>query len=138
AARFVIKQVRGSGPRAGSPSPRNSLQDRFRRDHTSQIRRTMMVKQIAIGAALAACAAFVPQVQVNAQRAGTPAQRTGGQTTSGAAAYPTDEQWKESKPAQALVAKARAAAGSDPYLQTRFDKMCTALGPQNVGTLLRN
>jgi metallo-beta-lactamase class B len=99
-----------------------------------------MLKKIAIGAALAACAAFLPQVQVHAQRAGAPGRATGGQTTAaaGAAAYPTDEQWKDSKPAQALVAKARAAAGDDAYLKERFDKMCTALGPQNAGTLLRN
>jgi len=99
-----------------------------------------MLKQIAIGAALAACATFVPQAQVNAQRAAGPDRATGGATTAaaGAAAYPTDEQWKDSKPAAALVAKAKAAAGTDPYLQERFAKMCTALGPQNVGTLLRN
>jgi len=99
-----------------------------------------MLKRIAIGAALAACATFFPQAEVNAQRAAGPARPTGGATTAaaGSAAYPTDEQWKDSKPAQALVAKARAAAGSDAMLQMRFDKMCTTLGPQNVGTLLRN
>ena len=99
-----------------------------------------MLKKIAIGTALAACAAFLPQVHVNAQTAAGRGRATGGATTAaaGAAAYPTDEQWKDSKPAQALVAKARAAAGTDPILQERFAKMCTALGPQNVGTLLRN
>jgi metallo-beta-lactamase class B len=99
-----------------------------------------MLKPIAIGAALAACAALLPQVHVNAQAPAGRGRATGGATTAaaGAAAYPTDEQWKDSKPAQALVAKAKAAAGSDAMLQERFNKMCTALGPQNAGTLLRN
>jgi len=84
-----------------------------------------MLKKIAIGAALAACATFLPQVTVNAQRAAGPGRATGGATTAaaGAAAYPTDEQWKASKPAAALVAKAKAAAGTDPVLQERFAKM---------------
>jgi hypothetical protein len=101
-----------------------------------------MLKKIGISAAIAACAALSFQSHVGAQgqRAAGPGRPTGGATTAaaGAAAYPTDEQWKDSKPAAALVAKAKAAAGTDPYLQERFAKMCTALGPQNVGTLLRN
>src|SRR5947207_4509538 len=94
-------------------------------------RRTAMFKRMAVGTAVAALAAMALQVPVSAQQqGGAPARRAVGGTTAGNDAYPTDDQWKNSKEAQALVAKAKAAAGNDAKLQARFDKACTVLGPQ--------
>src|SRR4029453_13791829 len=39
---------------------------------------------------------------------------------------------------QALVAKAKAAAGNNPKLQARFEKACTVLGPQRPAVLRQN
>src|SRR4029453_19100086 len=95
-----------------------------------------MLKQMAVGTAAAALAAMALQVQVSAQQqgqaqgAGAPARRAVGGTTAGNDAYPSDDQWKNSKEAQALVAKAKAAAGNNPKLQARFEKAGTVLGPQ--------
>ena len=72
------------------------------------------------------------------RRRGAPARRAVGGTTAGNDAYPTDDQWKNSKEAQALVAKAKAAAGNDAKLQSRFDKACTVLGPQRPAVLRQN
>ena len=73
----------------------------------------------------------------SAQQAAPPAggRRAVGATTAGNDAYPTDDQWKNSKEAQALVAKAKSAAGSDPILMSRFDKSCPVLGPQRPAVL---
>ena len=85
-----------------------------------------MFKRMAVGTAIAAVAAMALQVQISAQQgqaqqgAGAPARRAVGGTTAGNDAYPTDDQWKNSKEAQALVAKAKAAAGSDPKLPLRI------------------
>jgi len=97
-----------------------------------------MLKKIGIGAAIAACAALSVQIHVSAQGQAAPARRAVGATTAGNDAYPTDEQWKDSKDAQALVAKGKAAAGNDPILQARFDKTCTVLGPQRTAVLAQN
>src|SRR5678816_2049634 len=102
-----------------------------------------MFKRMAVGTAVAALAAMALQVQVSAQQqgqqgAGAPARRAVGGTTAGNDAYPTDEQWKNSKEAQALVSKAKAAAGNDAKLQSRFEKACTVLGPQRPAVLRQN
>ena len=65
-----------------------------------------MLKQVAVGTAVAACAALALQIQVTAQQntAQQPQQRRAvGGTTAGNDAYPTDEQYRNSKEAQALV-----------------------------------
>jgi metallo-beta-lactamase class B len=100
-----------------------------------------MLKRIAVGAALAACAAMTSAVPVGAQQApqgGAGGRRAVGGTTAGNDAYPTDDQYKNSKEAQGLVAKAKAAAGADPKLQSRFEKACTVLGPQRPAVLRQN
>jgi len=99
-----------------------------------------MLKKMAVGAAVAALAALALQVQVSAQQAQGQGGRgrAVGATTAGNDAYPTDDQWKNSKAAQALVAKAKSAAGSDAVLQARFDKTCTVLGPQRPAVLRQN
>ena len=99
-----------------------------------------MLKKMAVGTAVAALAAMALQVQVSAQQpqGGAPARRAVGGTTAGNDAYPSDDQWKNSKEAQALVAKAKAAAGNDAKLQSRFDKACTVLGPQRPAVLRQN
>src|ERR1041384_7899078 len=95
-----------------------------------------MIRKLAVGTAVAALAAMTLQVQVHAQQ---PQQRRAvGGTTAGNDAYPTDDQWKNSKEAQALVSKAKAAAGNDAQLQARFDKACTVLGPQRPAVLAQN
>src|SRR5438045_8515702 len=93
-----------------------------------------MLKRIAVGTAVAALAAMALQIQVHAQQPQQQRRAVGG-TTAGNDAYPTDDQWKNSKEAQALVAKAKAAAGSDAKLQSRFEKACTVLGPQRPAVL---
>jgi metallo-beta-lactamase class B len=101
-----------------------------------------MLKRMAVGTAVAALAAMAFQVQVGAQQqgqqGGAPARRAVGGTTAGNDAYPTDDQWKNSKEAQALVSKAKAAAGNDAKLQSRFEKACTVLGPQRPAVLRQN
>src|SRR3954464_15066244 len=99
-----------------------------------------MGKRMAVGTAVAALPALALQVPVGAQQpqGGAPPRRAVGGTTAGNDAYPTDEQWKNSKEAQALVAKAKAAAGSDAKLQSRFEKACTVLGPQRPAVLRQN
>jgi metallo-beta-lactamase class B len=99
-----------------------------------------MLKHIAVGTAVAAIAAMAFQVPVSAQQpqGGAPARRAVGGTIAGNDAYPTDDQWKNSKEAQALVAKAKAAAGNDAKLQSRFEKACTVLGPQRPAVLRQN
>jgi metallo-beta-lactamase class B len=99
-----------------------------------------MLKKMAVGTAVAALAAMALQVQVSAQQppGGAPARRAVGGTTAGNDAYPSDDQWKNSKEAQALVAKAKAAAGNDAKLQSRFEKACTVLGPQRPAVLRQN
>jgi len=96
-----------------------------------------MLKKMAVGTAVAALAAMALQIQVSAQQQ-APARRAVGGTTAGNDAYPTDDQWKNSKEAQALVAKAKAAAGNDAKLQSRFEKACTVLGPQRPAVLRQN
>ena len=54
-----------------------------------------MLKHIAVGIALAACAAMAVQVQVGAQQQGAPQRRAVGGTTAGNDAYPTDDQYPE-------------------------------------------
>jgi len=101
-----------------------------------------MLKRMAVGTAVAALAAMALQVQVSAQQqgqqGGAPARRAVGGTTAGNDAYPTDDQWKNSKEAQALVSRAKAAAGNDAKLQSRFEKACTVLGPQRPAVLRQN
>ena len=99
-----------------------------------------MLKKMAAGTAVAAIAAMALQVHVSAQQAqgGAPPRRAVGGTTAGNDAYPSDDQWKNSKEAQALVAKAKAAAGNDAKLQSRFEKACTVLGPQRPAVLRQN
>ena len=97
-----------------------------------------MLKKMAVGMAVAAMAATAFQVHIQAQAPQGRGGRAVGATTAGADAYPTDEQWKNSKPAQALVSKAKAAAGNDPILQARFEKTCTVLGPQRPAVLAQN
>src|SRR5258706_6343615 len=96
-----------------------------------------MLKRMAVGTAVAALAAMTLQVPVGAQQQ-APGRRAVGGTTAGNDAYPSDDQWKNSKEAQALVAKAKAAAGNNPKLQARFDKACTVLGPQRPAVLRLN
>jgi metallo-beta-lactamase class B len=97
-----------------------------------------MLKNMAVGVAIAAMAATAFQVHISAQAPQGRGGRAVGGTTAGADAYPTDDQWKNSKPAQALVSKAKAAAGNDPILQARFEKTCTVLGPQRPAVLAQN
>jgi len=97
-----------------------------------------MLKQMAVGIALAACAAMAVQVQVGAQQQGAPQRRAVGGTTAGNDAYPTDDQYRNSKEAQALVKKAFDVAGTDWRLQERFEKSCGALGPQRPALLRQN
>src|SRR5437016_11369850 len=99
-----------------------------------------MLKRMTAGTAVAAIAALALQVQVSAQQQGAAGgqRRAVGGTTAGNDAYPTDDQWKNSKEAQALVAKAKAAAGKDEKLVSRFDKACTVLGPQRPAVLRQN
>jgi metallo-beta-lactamase class B len=99
-----------------------------------------MLKKMAVGMAFAAVAATAFQVQVSAQAPaqGQAARRAVGGTTSGNDGYPSDDQWKNSKDAQALVTKAKAIAGSDPVLQARWEKSCTVLGPQRAAVLRQN
>src|SRR5258705_920479 len=96
-----------------------------------------MLKRMAVGTAVAALAAMTLHVPVGAQQQ-APGRRAVGGTTAGNDAYPSDDQWKNSKEAQALVAKAKAAAGSDAKLQSRFDKPCTVPGPQRPAVLRQN
>src|SRR6266550_1917588 len=96
-----------------------------------------MFKKMAAGTAVAALAAMTLQVQVSAQQPQQQRRAVGG-TTAGNDAYPSDDQWKNSKEAQALVAKARAAAGKDEKLVSRFEKGCTVLGPQRPAVLRQN
>jgi len=97
-----------------------------------------MLKQMAVGIALAACAAVAVQVQVGAQQQGAQQRRAVGGTTAGNDAYPTDDQYRNSKEAQALVKKAFDAAGNDWRLQERFEKSCGALGPQRPALIRQN
>src|SRR5258705_11959139 len=96
-----------------------------------------MLKRMAVGTAVAALAAMALQVPVGAQQQ-APGRRAVGGTTAGNDADPPDDQGKNSKEAQALVAKAKAAAGSDAKLQARFDKACTGLGPQRPAVPRQN
>ena len=96
-----------------------------------------MLKKMAVGMAVAAIAAMALQVQVSAQQ-GAPARRAVGGTTAGNDAYPTEDQYRNSKEAQALVQKAFALAGTDWRLQERFEKSCGALGPQRPALLRQN
>ena len=98
-----------------------------------------MLKRMAVGTAVAAIAAMALQVQVSAQQPGAAAgRRAVGATTAGNDAYPTDDQYKNSKEAQALFAKAKAIAGNDAKLQGRFEKACGPLGPQRPAVLRQN
>ena len=97
-----------------------------------------MLKKMAVGMAVAAMTATAFQVHIQAQAPQGRGGRAVGATTAGNDAYPTDDQWKNSKPAQALVSKAKAAAGNDPVLQARFEKTCTVLGPQRPAVLAQN
>src|SRR5690242_14525124 len=97
-----------------------------------------MLKKMAVGTAVAAVAAMALQVQISAQQQQAPGRRAVGGTTAGNDAYPTDDQWKNSKEAQALVAKAKSAAGNDAKLVSRFEKACTVLGPQRPAVLAQN
>lgn len=98
-----------------------------------------MLKRMAVGTAVAALAAMALQVQVGAQQQGAASgRRVVGGTTAGNDAYPTDDQYKNSKEAQALVSKAKAIAGSNPRLQARFEKACGPLGPQRPAALRQN
>jgi len=101
-----------------------------------------MLKKMAIGIAVAALTATAFQVQVNAQQGGAaapaPARRAVGATIGNGPGYPTDEQFKDSKEAQALVVKAKGIAGNDPILKSRWDKSCTVLGPQRAAVLRQN
>jgi metallo-beta-lactamase class B len=98
-----------------------------------------MRKRMAVGIAVAAMAAMALQVQVSAQQQGAAGgRRAVGGTTAGNDAYPTDDQYKNSKDAQALVAKAKAIAGNDAKLQARFEKACGPLGPQRPAVLRQN
>src|SRR5881409_1984873 len=92
-----------------------------------------MLKRMAVGTAVAAIAALALQVQVNAQQLGAAGgqRRAVGGTTAGNDAYPTDEQYKNSKEAQAF-------AGNDAKLQVRFQKACGPLGPQRPAVLRQN
>jgi len=95
-----------------------------------------MVKKMTAAAALAALAL---QVQVSAQQpaqGNAPARRAVGGTTAGNDAYPTDEQYRNSKEAQALVKKAFDVAGTDWRLQERFEKSCGA--PLNLESKSRH
>src|SRR5919197_6371792 len=96
-----------------------------------------MLKTMAVATAVAAFAAMALQIQVHAQQPQQQRRAVGG-TTAGNDAYPTDDQWKNSKEAQALVSKAKAAAGNDAKLQARFEKACTVLGPQRPAVLAQN
>ena len=99
-----------------------------------------MLKRMAVGTAVAAIAALALQVRVSAQQQGAAGRqrRAVGGTTAGNNAYPTDEQYKNSKEAQAFVAKAKAIAGNDAKLQARFQKACGPLGPQRPAVLRQN
>ena len=98
-----------------------------------------MLKKMAVGTAVAALAAMALQVQVSAQQAqGAPARRAVGGTTAGNDAYPTDDQWKNSKEAQALVAKAKAAAGNDASCSRASRRRARVLGPQRPALLRQN
>ena len=96
-----------------------------------------MLKQMAVGTAVAALAAMALQVQVGAQQPQQQRRAVGG-TTAGNDAYPTDDQYRNSKEAQALVKKAFDVAGTDWRLQERFEKSCGALGPQRPAVLRQN
>jgi len=99
-----------------------------------------MLKRMAVGTAVAAIAAFALQVQVSAQQQGAAGgqRRAAGGTTAGNDAYPTEEQYKNSKEARAFLAKAKAIAGNDAKLQARFEKACGPLGPQRPAVLRQN
>ena len=103
-----------------------------------------MLKRVAVGTAVAALVAMALQVEISAQQgqapqgAGAPARRAVGGTTAGNDAYPTDDQYRNSKEAQALVKKAFDVAGTDWRLQERFEKSCGALGPQRPAVLRQN
>src|SRR3989442_14765663 len=91
-----------------------------------------MLKRMTVGTAVAAIAALALQVQVSAQQQGAAGEqrRAVGGTTAGNGAYPTDEQYKNWKEAQAFVAKAKAIAGNDAKLQARFQKAGGPLAAQ--------
>src|SRR4029434_1728943 len=93
---------------------------------------------MAVGTAVAALAAMALQVQVSAQQQGQAQRRAVGGTTAGNDAYPTDDQYRNSKEAQALVKKAFDVAGTDWRLQERFEKSCGALGPQRPALIRQN
>jgi len=87
-----------------------------------------MRKRFLIGA-VAACTAMALQVQAAAQQAGGGRGQGGGRGGQNAA-YPTAEQYANSKEAQAHVAKAKAIAGNDAGLVARFENTCGPMGPQ--------
>src|SRR5258705_3867845 len=98
-----------------------------------------MLKRVGVETAVAALAAMALQVPVSAQQqGGAPARRAVGGQTAGKDGYQSDDEWKKAKEAQALVAKAKAAAGNDAKLQARFEKACTVLGPQRPAVLRQN
>ena len=100
-----------------------------------------MLKKMAVGATVAALAAMALQVQVSAQQGGGAAatgRRAVGATVGNGPGYPTEEQFKNSKEAQSLVAKAKGVAGNDPVLMSRYEKSCTALGPQRAAVIRQN
>src|SRR5258705_4077715 len=96
-----------------------------------------MLKRMAVGTAVAALAAMTLHVPVGAQQQ-APGRRAVGGTTAGNDAYPSDDQWKNSKETQALLPKAKAPARSDAKPQARFDKARTVLRPQRPAVLPQN
>ena len=98
-----------------------------------------MLKRMAVGITLAACAVMAFQIQVRAQQQGRAGRGTAaGATTGNGPGYPTTEQYTNSRDAQALMTKAKAIAGDDATLQERFDKACGPLGPQRPAVLRQN
>ena len=95
-----------------------------------------MARRFVVAIAVAAGVA-AGQGQVHAQQGGQQ-RRAVGATTAGAEAYPTDDQYRNSKDAQALVQKAFQLAGQDWRLQERFEKSCGALGPQRPAVYRQN
>src|SRR5262245_2196997 len=88
--------------RAPTCSIRESCSEGLSNRNSDSVKEKAMLKRMAVGTAVAALAAMALQVQVSAQQGqqqggGAPARRAVGGTTAGNDAYPTDDQWKNSK-----------------------------------------
>ena len=106
-------------------------------DAAEQAFSTRGVSRTSLGDIAVAAGVAAGHGQVYAQQGGQQ-RRAVGATTAGADAYPTDDQYRNSKDAQALVQRAFQLAGQDWRLQERFEKSCGALGPQRPAVYRQN